>query len=186
MTKTKKPTLHRVPIYRRPIFLIAVALAAIVAILLLTQSKNNTPPGSSTSSSSQSQNQPSSDDKPSEDDITTEKPDEPEKVTQFEGGDPNDLAELTGHVAYHGVTGNTLTITASIDQFLDEAGNCELQLSQNGKVVYSGSLSAKADVTTSVCGPFEIPTYDLSGTYQIKIVVNASNKTGTITGETTI
>ncbi len=186
MTNTKKPTLHRVPVYRRPIFLIvaAILICAAIAVFIVLH-KNSTQAPSDPSRDSSTVQPSSSTDKV--DLPTTDDPEEPEKITQFEGGDPNELEELTGSIAYHGITGDTLTITASIDQFLSEAGNCKLQLSQNGQLVYSAELPAKADVTTSVCGPFEIPTQNLySGTYQIRIEVTGNDKFGTIIGETTI
>lgn len=186
MTNTKKSTLHRVPVYRRPIFLIvaAILICAIVTIfIVLHQDSTPTSPDASQNPST-SQPNPSTN---QTDAPASEEPEEPEKVTQFEGGDPNKLEELTGSIAYHGVTGDTLTITASIDQFLYETGNCKLQLSQNGQLVYSAELPAQADVTTSVCGPFEIPAQNLySGTYQIRIEVTGNDKFGTIIGETTI
>lgn len=185
MTNTKNTKAHRVPVYRRPIFLIAAAVivcAVIIAIIILLQKTPSNQISPQTPSASQPPNDQENQQKPDQ-----EKPEEPEKVTQFEGGDPNDLQELTGHIAYHGITGNTLTVTASIDQFLSETGNCQLELSQNEQTVYTENLPAKADVTTSVCGPFEVPIQDFSsGTYQIKIIVTADDKTGTIIGETTI
>lgn len=186
MANTNKK-LHRIPVYRRPIFIVGAAVAVVVAVLVLTKTLNQTPenpvsdtklPNASTTSPSTPTTTPSA---------PNQTPDEPEKVTQFEGQDPNALNELTGNITYHGIENGTLTVVSSIDQYISDGGNCHISLTFNNRTVYSADKSIAAEVSTSVCGPFEIPTIDFSpGSYQITITVTGNGKTGTITGTTTI
>lgn len=118
-----------------------------------------------------------------------EDPAEPEdKVTQYEGEDPNTLAELTGSLTRKGVDDGVLTIVAVIDQYLHTAGYCTITLKNSaGQTVYSASRDAVPDVTASICDTFEIPTANLaSDTYQIEIDLSGDNKRGIITDEVTL
>lgn len=177
-------TAHRIPPYRRPIIVVSflVVLAAAVAVtLVIFMSINRV---------QESLPEP---EKPTTPVITSpdeseEQPPEPEdKVSQYEGGDPNSLGELTGRIAYKGVNREpnyqSLTISASIDQYLHSNGTCTLSLKDaNNTEVYSANLPAQPDVTTSACGPFEASISDFApGTYQIEITINGDNKTGLIT-----
>ena len=125
-TKTsKRKNSHRVPVYRRPwmvlIFFLAMAVAVVLALLFLKPRPVN-------------ELDPPTTDQPSHSTPTTltveegstqpdEDPAEPEdKVTQYEGEDPNTLAELTGSLTRKGVDDGVLTIVAVIDQYLHAAG----------------------------------------------------------------
>lgn len=185
MSKSSNHSEHRVPPYRRPIIVVSFLTVLVVAIVVtLIIFMNIDRPG-------QSLPEP---EKPAPTPIVTQpeepdnQPPEPEdKVNQYEGEDPNTLAELTGRVAYKGVNREpnyqTLTVSVSIDQYLQSAGTCVLSLKNaNGVEVYSSTLPAQPDVTTSACGPFEVSISGFSpGAYQIEITVSDDNKTGTIT-----
>lgn len=177
---------HRVPPYRRPIIVVgflavlAAAIAITIAIFMnFNHEQEPTPKPSTPAPATPVVTKPKDEE---------EQPSEPEdKVDQYEGEDPNSLNELTGRVAYKGVNREpnyqTLTISASIDQYLQSNGTCALSLkNSNGTEVYSASLPAQPDVTTSACGPFEISIADLSpGAYQIEIAITGDGKTGLIT-----
>lgn len=179
-------TAHRIPPYRRPIIVVSflvVLVAAVAVTLIIFMSINR---------AQESLPEP---DKPTTPapvvttpDKNEDQPPEPEdKVSQYEGEDPNSLGELTGRIAYKGVNREpnyqSLTVSASIDQYLHSDGTCTLSLKDANNIeVYSASLPAQPDVTTSACGPFEVSVSDLaSGTYQIEITINGNNKTGLIT-----
>ena len=176
---------HRVPPYRRPIIVVSFLIVLIAAIavtitIFMNLNRNQEPaPEPVTPTPTPVVTQPKDEE---------DQPLEPEdKGNQYEGEDPNLLDELTGRVAYKGVNREpnyqTLTISASIDQYLQSNGACALSLKDpTGIEVYSSSLPAQPDVTTSACGPFEIPIADFSpGAYQIEITVSGDDKTGLIT-----
>ena len=106
-----------------------------------------------------------------------------EKVKQYEGEDPEELGELTGVVTYAGVSEGELVIRVNIDQFLAE-GECELNLVQDGAVLYKTTASVAGMATTATCEGFNIPLAEVSaGEYGIAVKVTAGDKTGVIRGE---
>lgn len=188
MTKTNKEnSRHRTPFYRRPWVIITFGCIVIVAIILwiiFANQKTNPEPGSSNQSSTSESSNPQAINHSS--DKSEEKVPEPEnKVTQFEGEDPNDLDELTGSVTYKGVHDGVLIVSTMINQYLTTEGVCELSLiDQSGVSRYTTTMPAIADVTSSVCQTFNIPISSLnSGKYQINIRISSDQKTGTITDE---
>lgn len=185
MSKSSQPA-HRIPPYRRPIIVVSflIVLVAAVAVTLvifmsINHAQENLPEPEKPATPT-----------PAVIDPDEQKPDEVEpedKVSQYEGEDPNLLDKLTGRIAYKGVNREpnyqALTVSASIDQYLHSDGTCTLSLKNPSNIeVYSAALSAQPDVTTSACGPFEIPISDFApGTYQIEITVSGDDKTGLIT-----
>lgn len=177
---------HRVPPYRRPIivvsFLIILVVAVAVTIIIFMSINRAQEPLPEPSQPSPAPVAPSQPDNPDE-----QSPEPEDKINQYEGEDPNELPELTGRVAYKAVNREsnleTLTVSASIDQYLLASGTCALSLKNpSGVEVYSASLPAQPDVTTSACGPFEVPISNFSpGTYQIEITITGDGKTGLIT-----
>lgn len=188
MPKTKTNVPHRVPPYRRPIFIagfIVIVLLIATVVFCITSSRKpqlENDDSKKEDSNSATENKPSS-----EDNTIPDQPDEPDqRPPQYEGQDPNTLDNLTGHIAYRSINpdNNTMTLMISIDQYINTSGECSLSLKTNGQEVYSDSLPATADVTTSVCGPFEIPISDFSpGLYQLEITISADDKSGTIIDE---
>ncbi len=178
-TNTSK---HRIPIYRRPLFIGGVVVVAIVIVTICIavpkshESTSTQPPSNNQSSVSQPPSKPdNSDSEPST---------EPKRPSQYEGGDPNQLPELTGFISYKNVDydAGEIMISAGIDQYLMSDGSCTLRFKQGESVAYSVSTPAIADVTTSVCETFRIPLSSLSsGDYQIEILIEGDNKTGLIT-----
>lgn len=177
---------HRVPPYRRPIivvsFLIILAAATVATIVILNL---NHPTETSPEPERPSISLPVRSD---EDDEAADLLPEPEdKVTQYEGENPNTLPELTGNVvAYLSSDRRSYTAAASIDQYLITPGACTLYLkNSSGATVYtSDPLPTSSEATTSACGPFEIPLNGLNpGNYQIEITVTSDTKTGLITAE---
>ena len=184
--KNPKKT-HRIPFYRRPPVIVGVfvilTVVVLVTILALSHFLQNQPtsepsqPSSSATGSSQTESNTNADEYP-------QPATQPERPAQFEGDNPNQLAELTGSFALNTHNSDTLTIAVSIDQYLTKSGICQLELSQNGHTIRTAELPALADVTTSGCGPFSISIADLpSGTYNLKVTISADNKIGYVVGE---
>lgn len=171
--QSQKKSAHRVPPYRRPIvvavFLILIIATAIITIFLLKNS------GIANRDESQ-QEATESDEKhtgPSDKELN--------KVTQYEGEDPNELEDITGFIAYKGIDAGVLTINTTIDQYLSAEGTCELQMTNESGSKYTTSGKAIADVTSSICEPFNIPVEDLGvGHWSIEIDIKADDKKGTI------
>lgn len=182
-TKTTSKNQHRVPFYRRPIIvasalilLVVIVVGVVIFCIHQSQPESGSSPEPSVQSplGEQDQGVPSS--------ATPDSPNQ--RPTAYEGEDPNQLEELTGSIPFKNTTNGVLSISATIDQYLINAGTCTLTLSQNGQSAYTETVAAVADVTTSVCETFHIPTANLpAGSYQIKIIITGDNKTGTIIDE---
>ena len=111
---------------------------------------------------------------------------EQKKVKQYEGEDPNQADALSGVVTYAAVNNDVLMIGTNIDQFLG-SGDCNLSLIRDGKEIYSTNVGIVAEVSTSACDGFNIPTNNLgSGTTEIVIKLNSGEKTGIIRGEVSL
>lgn len=183
MTKTNT---QKTPFYRQPWVIAILGFVVIIAVILCIILANKAPA---------EVDNPSQPDNNSPTQVTTDddnssraddKVPEPEdKVTQFEGEDPNQLDEITGSITYKGVNDGMLIVSTMINQYLTKEGTCKLSLiDEKGNSSYSTTVPAIADVTSSVCQTFNIPVATLSsGTYQINIFISSDQKTGTITGE---
>lgn len=124
----------------------------------------------------QAENIPSQDSTPEKD---------PQTPVQYEGQDPNALAELSGVVSSARVTGEDLVIRTNIDQFIS-SGTCELTLT-SGDSTLTETADIVAMVSTSACDIFRIPVSKLSsGHWDIKINLSSDGKQGIITGEANI
>ena len=112
-----------------------------------------------------------------------EEPIKKEEIVQYEGGDPNELDNITGVVTYAGVSGNDLMVRVNIDQYLN-SGECMLLLSTAGNIVYSNVARVIDSAATATCEGFNVPMYLLeSGHYNITVEVTSGDKKGTISGE---
>lgn len=180
---SKKTTAHRVPPYRRPIivggFLLILAVVVSITVLVCKNFLNN--------DSQHGQNNPDATQQPS--DHQPEKPSDPgleDKTPQYEGEDPNLLDKLTGVIVYKDIdTENQVLHSAvTIDQYLQSNGQCIYNLKHDGVVMRTASAVAYPDVTTSVCGPFDLSLDGLSpGNYEIEVVMTGDDKRGIITEE---
>lgn len=179
---------HRIPPYKRPIIVIGflVALVAVVVVTIIVFKNLNTDTNPSHLPGSDSGTEQSTGDKDPE-----SPPSKPEdKAPAYEGGDPNELDELTGTIVYVDIDpdNQALHSAVSINQYLHADGQCVFNLKRaDGTIVHTASAVATPDVTTSVCGPFTISVADLSpGTYQIEVILTGDNKRGIITSSVTL
>ena len=109
-----------------------------------------------------------------------------QKVTQYEGEDPNTIEVLSGVITYAGVSDGVLMIRTSIDQYLTE-GICELTLTRGGDIIYSDTTNIVGDVSTATCQGFDVTTAGLGeGNLEIIVNLNADGKSGAIRGEASI
>lgn len=179
---------HRVPPYKRPLivggFLAILAIVIIVTVLVcknFLNSEDNShvnnpdqrPDTSTPSNPEDNQDEP----KPEED-----KPED--KAPPYEGEDVNNLEELTGNIIYKDIdTENQVLHSAvNINQYLSTDGQCVYNLKRGDAILRTASAPATADVTTSVCGPFDISVADLtSGNYTIEVIITGDGKRGVIT-----
>lgn len=184
MSKITEPSVpHRVPPYKRPIiiggFLILLAAAIGVTILvfkLVGSSPQESPaPDPSTSQPTTPPTTP-----------VTPSDDLENKAPQYEGDDPNTLPSLTGNIIYKDIDYDTDTLhsAVSIDQYLQNPGQCVYNIRRDDAILRTASSIIEADATTSFCGPFAISLSDLPpGTYQIEVFVTGDDKQGTITDQ---
>jgi len=178
---------HRVPPYKRPliigIFLLILSAVIITTVLIC---KNFLKPNESHLTKPQDNPGDSQPVIPSETEPAN--PDNPveNKTPQYEGEDPNDLDELTGHIIYKDIDPetNTLHTSVMINQFLQSGGQCVYNIKRDDAILRTASGVAFADVTTSVCGPFSISLEGLSpGNYQLEVTITGDDKRGVILDE---
>ena len=111
----------------------------------------------------------------------------PKTPEKYEGQDVHQLEKLTGTITYSAKTTDKYRILVNIDQFLKLPGTCMLSVISAGKVVYNDYVNIISNPSSGSCEGFDIPLTKLSpGEYNIKIEVNANQKTGIIEGKVTI
>ena len=111
----------------------------------------------------------------------------PKTPEKYEGQDVNQLEKLSGTITYSAKTTDKYRILVNIDQFLKLPGTCMLSVISAGKVVYNDYVNIISNPSSGSCEGFDIPLTKLSpGEYNIKIEVNANQKTGIIEGKVTI
>lgn len=181
---TKNQKNHRTPIYRRPAviltFLGLLILVAVIAFLIVS----NINPDSNTADQSTGPDDSSMEEVPRNYEDIPEGDEWEPKVKQYEGENVNHSNELSGSISYQDVDANkNVTLYTTIDQIVN-SGSCALNLKQGNKVLYSTTVTAHADITTSICDPITFSAAQIpSGTYQIEIQISGDNKTGIINSE---
>ena len=111
----------------------------------------------------------------------------PKTPEKYEGQDVNKLEKLTGAITYSAKTTDKYRIRVNIDQFLKLPGTCMLSVISAGKVMYTDYVNIVSNPSSGSCEGFDIPLTKLSpGEYDIKIEINANQKTGIIEGKVTI
>lgn len=111
----------------------------------------------------------------------------PKTPEKYGGQDVNKLEKLTGAITYSAKTDDIYRIRVNIDQFLKLPGTCMLSVTSAGKVVYTDYVNIISNPSSGSCEGFDIPLTKLSpGEYDIKIEINANQKTGIIEGKVTI
>lgn len=111
----------------------------------------------------------------------------PKTPEKYEGQDVNKLEKLTGAITYSAKTTDKYRIRVNIDQFLKLPGTCMLSVISAGKVMYTDYVNIVSNPSSGSCEGFDIPFTKLPpGEYDIKIEINANQKTGIIEGKVTI
>ena len=110
----------------------------------------------------------------------------PKTPEQYEGQDVNQLNKLTGTITYSEKSGDKYRIRVNINQFLKLPGTCKLTITSASTVVYTQTVSIISNPSSGSCEGFDIPLSGIpSGDLNIKIEVNANQKTGLIEGRIT-
>ena len=111
----------------------------------------------------------------------------PKTPEKYEGQDVNQLEKLTGTITYSAKAADNYRIRVNIDQFLKLPGTCKLTVFSADKIIYTDSVSVISNPSSGSCKGFDIPLTKLSpGEYDIKIEINANQKTGIIEGKVAI
>lgn len=110
----------------------------------------------------------------------------PKTPEQYEGQDVNQLNKLTGTITYSEKSGDKYRIRVNINQFLKLPGTCKLTITSASTVVYTQTVSIISNPSSGSCEGFDIPLSSIpSGDLNIKVEVNANQKTGLIEGRIT-
>ena len=110
----------------------------------------------------------------------------PKTPEQYEGQDVNQLDKLTGTITYSEKSGDKYRIRVNINQFLKLPGTCKLTVTSGSTVVYTQTVSIISNPSSGSCEGFDIPLSSIPpGDLNIKIEVNANQKTGLIEGRIT-
>ncbi len=168
----------------RLFFLLLIVAACVLCYFVWDAYFRDKSPKGDDPKQDESSTQTKTDDKKEED--KTEQKDEKEKVPQYDGDDPNTAPGLTGAITYAGVSNGYLRIRVNIDQYL-ASGSCNVILTRGSTQVYSDYANIVSSASTSTCEGFDIPVASLgSGSTQIKVTFSSGDRSGAVTGETSI
>ena len=110
----------------------------------------------------------------------------PKTPEQYEGQDVNQLDKLTGTITYSEKSGDKYRIRVNINQFLKLPGTCKLTITSASTIVYTQTVSIISNPSSGSCEGFDIPLSSIpSGDLNVKIEVNANQKTCLIEGRIT-
>lgn len=105
---------------------------------------------------------------------------------QYEGDNPNTAQDFTGFITNKSVnsTSGQLTIRLTIDQLVQPAGTCTLELaSTTSSATVTKTAPTVDNPSSSSCQGFDIPLSELSsGKWRIKVQVKNNSKSGEIDG----
>ena len=192
-----KPATRKQRKNKAPIFIIFFFILAVIATIIVlkifkiidTKGKNPSSP-ETTEIVHQKTDQPSTnienqpihtEDGTKEDAEAGRTPKTPE---QYEGQDVNQLNKLTGTITYSEKSGDKYRIRVNINQFLKLPGTCKLTVTSASTIVHTQTVISNP--SSGSCEGFDIPLSSIpSGDLNIKIEVNANQKTGLIEGRIT-
>lgn len=191
---TRKQRKNKAPIFIIFFFILAIITTIIVLKIFKVIDQKGKPSSNSESieivhqktdqPSTNNENQPiHTEDGTKEDAEAGRTPKTPE---QYEGQDVNQLNKLTGTITYSEKSGDKYRIRVNINQFLKLPGTCKLTVNSFSTVVYTQTVSIISNPSSGSCEGFDIPLSSIpSGDLNIKIEVNANQKTGLIEGRIT-
>ena len=191
---TRKQRKNKAPIFIIFFFILAIITTIIVLKIFKVIDQKGKPSSNSESTeivhqktdqpSTNNENQPiHTEDGTKEDAEAGRTPKTPE---QYEGQDVNQLDKLTGTITYSEKSGDKYRIRVNINQFLKLPGTCKLTITSASTVVYTQTVSIISNPSSGSCEGFDIPLSGIpSGDLNIKIEVNANQKTGLIEGKIT-
>ena len=191
---TRKQRKNKAPIFIIFFFILAIITTIIVLKIFKVIDQKGKPSSNSESTeivhqktdqpSTNNENQPiHTEDGTKEDAEAGRTPKTPE---QYEGQDVNQLDKLTGTITYSEKSGDKYRIRVNINQFLKLPGTCKLTVTSASTIVHTQTVSIISNPSSGSCEGFDIPLSGIpSGDLNIKIEVNANQKTGLIEGRIT-
>ena len=191
---TRKQRKNKAPIFIIFFFILAIITTIIVLKIFKVIDQKGKPSSNSESTeivhqktdqpSTNNENQPiHTEDGTKEDAEAGRTPKTPE---QYEGQDVNQLNKLTGTITYSEKSGDKYRIRVNINQFLKLPGTCKLTVTSASTIVHTQTVSIISNPSSGSCEGFDIPLSSIpSGDLNIKIEVNANQKTGLIEGKIT-
>ncbi len=173
------------------ILALIICAAVIVALFFLKPLGNKaTEENQETNSSSSEKKSESSETKKEEkkeESASTEPSPEAEKNnTQYEGGNPNNLEEITGTISFAGVSDGKFIVNASLDQTLGTSGACTFTLTHSSGTVLSGTVATEPGPSSSFCSFSTSSDKALEGDWKIVVELSANGKQGSIAQEVKI
>ena len=154
----------------------AIVLGLIIVFIVFQIINNQKPDNKSNNSSSTSTSQTN------QESSTTTKED-PKKVTQYEGNDPNDSNELTGSITSAFIANGQFILRVNINQYIS-GGTCTLTMTK-GTSTFTRTVPLIANVSSSTCQGFDAQASEVStGTWHAVIDLNSNDgKKGKIESE---
>ena len=108
---------------------------------------------------------------------------DPKKVTQYEGNNPNDSNELTGSITSAFIANGQFSLRVNINQYIS-SGTCTLTMTK-GASTFTRTAPLIANVSSSTCQGFDASADEVStGTWHAVIELNSNDgKKGKIESE---
>jgi hypothetical protein len=163
------------------IAIIMVLCAALITFLVLSfiapkNAKKEEEKTTTTSTTTTTSKTSSTDSKVS---VTTTSVEEPKKVVQNEGEDPNIEPGFTGFFTRSDVSGNKLTLRLTINQIIGAQGTCKLLMTNDNGGQIEQVAQTVSNPSSSSCQGFDVPLDGVAkGNWNVRVTVEADGKTG--------
>lgn len=163
------------------IAVIVLLLAAAITffVLSLIAPKNSKKEENSTTASSTVSTTTATSDSDSKISVTTTSVDEPKKVVQNEGEDPNIEPGFTGFFTNSNVSGNKLTLRLTINQIIGTQGTCKLLMTNDNGGQIEQEVPTVSNPSSSSCQGFDVSLDGVAkGSWNVRVTIDADGKNG--------
>ena len=111
--------------------------------------------------------------------VTTTSVDEPKKVVQNEGEDPNIEPGFTGFFTNSNVSGNKLTLRLTINQIIGTQGTCKLLMTNDNGGQIEQEVPTVSNPSSSSCQGFDVSLDGVAkGSWNVRVTIDADGKNG--------
>lgn len=111
--------------------------------------------------------------------VTTTSIEDPKKVVQNDGEDPNIEPGFTGFFTNSNVSGNKLTLRLTINQIIGTQGTCTLLMTNDNGGKIEQSVPTVSNPSSSSCQGFDVSLDGVNkGNWNIRVTIDADGKTG--------